>query len=1159
MAQDSVHQVVQGNETVADQVRDIDPNVRQRKASDPGATVWVGASAGTGKTKVLTDRVLRLLLPRAENIPGTPPHKILCLTFTKAAASEMALRINRTLSRWAIMPDEELAVKLRGLLGREPEAYEQAAARKLFAGVVDTPGGLKIMTIHSFCQSVLSRFPLEAGLPPHFAALEEVQAMALMADARGRVLGRVAQEPASPPAQALNALAQAQNEDQFENLLRQLSQERTQMRRLLDRHFGVDGLYAALCALLEVPAGTAAQDILAAGCSGFDEPGLRRVCTALAGGKISDQSKADSIQAFLDAQAEDRLHLYSDYRKSFLTQKDTVLNRLATKTVKESHPDCERVMTAEAERLQALEEKMRAASCAAMTRDLLLLGDEILKEYERLKNARAALDFDDLIVKTLDLLTGTVAGKGVAPWVMFKLDQGIDHILIDEAQDTNPEQWDIIRALCDDFFSGEGAHDGRTVFTVGDEKQSIYSFQRAAPEAFDEMRAHFERRVTEAQQKWEPVDLNISFRSTKSVLRAVDEVFADEAVREGLGMQVPQHISFRRGQAGLVELWPLFETSEKEDDDPWMLPLSTSEGQNGPAALAEHIGEQIAGWISKEALPSKGRAVEPGDIMILVRTRTAFVGQLVRALKTRNIPVSGVDRMVLGDQLAVQDLLALAQFALQPEDDLSLAFVLKSPLLGWDEDRLYALAHGRGSSLWAALQKADYARETGWLSALIEDAGSAHPYEFFCRILQQPCPADEESGLRAVKKRLGADALDPLDELLNAALVFEAGNIPALQGFVHVQEQGRAEIKRELEEAGGHVRIMTVHGAKGLQAPIVILPDTTRTGAAKRTPRLLWPDKSGLPLPLWSVRSDMDCALFREGFEAAEKKLDEEYRRLLYVAMTRAEDRLYVAGATGRRGTLDESWYDYVRRAFERMKDAEEEAFDASDETKATLRIHNPQTGDPDGQEEKEGWREAAHEIPVWLKLAAPAEPDPPRPLVPSRPSEPDPAARSPLEGGDSDRFRRGIVTHKLLQILPDLPDEQRVAAARAFVAQFGHDLSGDLQDSIVKETLEILDDQSFAPLFGPDSLAEVPVTGLVEGGRLISGQIDRLLVTDREILIVDYKTNRPPPQDLRDVPQIYMDQMKAYKDALIKVYPGRMVRCSLLWTDGPRMMWLDI
>lgn len=1151
-----------------------DASAMQRTASDPNISSWVSASAGSGKTKVLTDRMLRLLLPREDGRPATPPEKILALTFTKAGASEMSSRLSKRLSEWAVMSDEKLRTDMKeALLGRAPTPEEMTVARQLFAHVVDAPGGLKIMTIHSFCQSVLGRFPLEAGLTPGFTALGEQDSADLMTRARRTVLENTQTHTGSPMAAALNNIAGLMNEDQLSGFLSKLSGERHQFEQLLARHFGLDGLYAAICTQLGLPPheteGDTWQTFLN---ERTNEQDIRRLCARLAMSKSkTDIKKADTFQTYWDSTPPVRAEVYQAYRDIFFNSKGELAPKV-TKEISDDIPECEAILLQEGERIARFEEKRKALNCAILTHDAFRFGKAVLDVYDTLKANLGALDYDDMILKTLSLLEGNsapLAGLGqAAPWVLYKLDEGIDHILVDEAQDTNPEQWDIIRHLSIEFFVGKAARNDavRTLFVVGDGKQSIFSFQRAAPDKFRDMEKFFEEKIQSSGQIFTPVGISTSFRSVQIVLDAVDTVFNRYGQASFAPSSYRPHIAFRADQGGVVEIWPLFQTvTDTKKEEGWILPDKIVEEPSGSSKLADKIGDTIQKWIaSKELLASYNRPIEARDIMILVRSRNAFVGQLVRALKTRGVPVSGVDRMVLGDELVVQDMAACASFALLPDDDLTLACLLKSPFIGYDEDKLFTLAHAREKSLWHSLKLSGDTAIINWLEDLIGRAGSEHPYEFFTRLVQEPCPSDKISGLRAIRRRLGEDAMDPLEEFLTLAMEYEQNHIASLQSFLQWHGQGKSEIKRQMEEAGTAVRIMTVHGSKGLQAPIVFLPDTVRSASARKNERILWPDKSGLDVPLVSAGKAAAPAMLLAGQDHARDREDEEYRRLLYVAMTRAEERLYIAGYTGKKPPSENGrtpfWYDDIRAAIQENEGVltiPSGETDESGQEKMILRLEAPATGKPDKAPKKEIRLKGAAQmtVPPYFYEPAPEEAFPPQPLMPSRPSEPEPPAASPLRPDNMRRFKRGTVTHKLLQHLPSLPIERRKAAAEKFVAQVGFGLAPEVRESIVEETLKILNDPIFSALFGPASLPEAPVTGFLDGKTLISGQIDRLLITSSEILIVDYKTNRPPPETEAEIPSIYRRQMQAYADTIARIYPARTIRAALLWTDGPRLM----
>lgn len=1179
MDQNASHDIKMNGSKPQIQSRDVTPDVLQRQASAPRSSVWVSASAGTGKTKVLTDRVLRLLLPISDNQAGTPPHKILCLTYTKAAASEMALRIGKTLADWAIMPEnaqvaerkeekqENLFAVLENLLGRAPHPYELSAARSLFAQVMDTPGGIRIMTIHSFCQSILGRFPLEAEIKPNQSVLDDAGAKKLLEDARKFVYSQALRENSGDTVLALRRLATNITEDQFTSLLKTLLNERNQMFSILHRHFSVEGLYTALCAALNVPAWQESYTFLSEFVPNENLPitELWQCVEALSQSKgKNDPTISAQLAQWLEMDIPARIANFEQFKIIFLTTEDEPRKKLLNNDLAKKYPHVLEALQNIQIRILHLVETLNKVQCAALTHDLFLLGEKIIKHYQHLKQKQAMLDYDDLITLTLRLLAGETldpAPQNMPAWIHYKLDQGLDHILIDEAQDTNPEQWKIIKALTGDFFSGESSRAAlkRTLFTVGDDKQSIYSFQRASPEEFSSMNAYYDNQLSSAGDSLENIPLRTSFRSAPSVLEAVDLVFSLPELTIDPGFRDVHHISYRNGQAGMTQLWPLFAAEKADQEpDPWEPPIIQTSAKSASSICAAHIAEQISSWLeSKEKLESHDRPIEPGDIMILVRTRTAFVNQLIRELKNKKIPVAGHDRMVLNNQLAVQDMLALAEFALLPADDLTLACLLKSPLIGLNEDDLYTLSIDRAPhSLWERLSNdIRYTHIADYLKDFISRAGGLRPYEFLNFALSQPCPAQERSGMSAMKSRLGHDCIDPLDELLGAALRYEEDNIPTLQGFVRWQKSGSFEIKRELEEAGGQVRIMTIHGSKGLQAPIVIMPDTVRLrkkNAQDAGANLLWPQKTGFDLPLWSPRKELNYDLYTQAETIIDHKMEQEYRRLLYVAMTRAEDRLYITGYKGKNDIPEDCWYNYIKRGLLSKNGI-------MPDEHGYITLANPQIKDHDRKARKTSDTDKIVEPPEWLNLQAPEEPKPPHPLIPSRPSGQEPAALSPLQGDRHSRFRRGNITHKLLQFLPDIAPDLREKSAEQFLSRFAHDLKPEIRSNILAEVMAILNHPEFAPLFASGSRAEVPITGLIHGVELVSGQIDRLAIGEKDIWIVDYKTNRPPPDRSENVPQIYRNQLRTYRDTLALIYPAHRIHCALLWTDGPVLMPIDL
>ena len=1125
----------------------IDGISNQRMAADPHASVWVSANAGTGKTHVLINRISRLLLA------GVRPERILCLTFTKAAAAEMSNRLNKRLAEWARTDDAQLKESLLDLTGSDKTPEELAAARRLFAQVLDAPGGLNVRTIHSFCESLLGRFPLEAGVSPHFDVLDERTAAELLEEARDRLLFATLGPGGEATASALKMLAGLVSEDGFVNLKKELSFKRGLFTEQRQRAKGTEPLIEIAYNALGLQAGeTAPQALeLIVADDAFDGASLRSAAEALDGGTKTDKALSEMVRSWLDLNAEDRAKTFSAlYAPGFIKKDGDPRVKLMTKKVADANPALLDALFDEQKRVHDASNRLAAIADAEATAALLRFGCGLLDEYETLKQNRALLDYDDLILKTTALLQ-TDAGVS---WVHFKLDGGVDHILVDEAQDTSPDQWTVIRRLADDFYSGIGAKPPgeRTMFAVGDEKQSIYSFQGADPEGFREMSEYFRTRVKQAECQWREVPLTVSFRSVPDVLKVVDRVFDSPLAADGVRAteELLIHHSHRAGHGGMVEIWPTIKPPERPQETAWDDPVDKPRYDAPPLVLADRIAATIRRWLDeKEMLASAGRPIRADDIMILVRRRGVFAEAMIRALKVRDVPVAGADRMSLIDQLAVMDLVALGRFALLPEDDLTLAEVLKGPLIGFDDDTLYHLAHDRPASLWQSLRKAaasdsKFHAAQEYLADVLARADYAPPFEFFIHILAV------RGGRKAILGRLGKEAADPMDEFLNLALDFERTHTPSLQGFLHWLEAGETVIKRDLEIDREEVRVLTVHGSKGLQANIVFLPDTCTEPGMGQENRILWSDDA----PLWQpVKRDSPdiCKGLRDGIR---RRTEQEYRRLLYVAMTRACDRLYVCGYETTKGRSDGSWYNLVAQAFDALDDAQDisiAGFDvpgrrtSSHQTAATKDARADQTAPP-----------GAAPAPDWANRTAPPEPDPVLPLTPSRPQEEGPAVRSPFDGDGGERFKRGALIHRLLESLPALPPPDRMTATRGFLARPVHALSPEQQTEIAQETLAVLDDPEFAPLFGPLSQAEVPLSGMI-AGRIVSARIDRLLIDATTITIVDYKTNRPPPIDVADVSPAYVSQMAVYKALLGEIYPDHAIACVLAWTDGPRLMTL--
>ena len=1120
----------------------LDPSARanaeQRTASDPAASVFVSANAGSGKTKLLVDRLLRLLLG------GADPARIQCLTYTKAAAAEMAVRLNGRLGQWVTSDDARLDAAL-GELGVRPDGDTRGRARSLFAAVLDLPGGMRIGTIHAFCEGLLKRFPLEARLSPHFRLLEDAdRAVALQAEGEA-VLSRAAPAPVAVVAGLVRAA-------DFDELVRTLEAERTRLAPLLalpeaartkrvrqaagatDRDLG---------ALMARAVGDAAEAVL-----------LEAARLLVTDGGKTFVARGEAMLGWLAMTPSERPGAWAAWSGQFCNQDGGPTAKLCSAEFGRRHADLRDSLLAEQARVLEIETARAAVLLAEATAALLDLAAPVLEAFAAGKAQGEMLDFGDLIDRARRLLREEPG----AAWVLFKLDGGLDHLLLDEVQDSAPAQWDIAGALSEEFFAGLGAHEDagrarRTVFAVGDPKQSIYSFQGAAPGAFEQARERFRSLVGRAGAVFREGTLDVSFRSTPAVLRLVDAVFADGAA----GVGQTRHVAHRAEAAGMVTLWPLAPRPPLPELLEWSAPARNEGLETAPQRLAESLARHVRGLIDAETpLPSRGgRALRAGDVLVLVRARSAFQRALVRALKVQGVPVAGLDRMKLTEQLAVQDLMALGDWLLLPEDDLALACVLTSPLGGLSDDELMALAAGRRQErLFAALEaRADerpaWRAALDFLGTLRRRVDYVSPHALLSEALG---PLGGRARLFA---RLGPEAAEPVDELLAAALRFAQSHPASLQGFLHWLRRSGTEVKREAEGAGDAVRVMTVHGAKGLQAPLVILPDTT--GMPKLPPALLWGEADGIAVPLWAPGGEFAAPAFKALREREKQAQRAEYNRLLYVALTRAEDQLLVCGWESGTKTDAGCWYQLVEDGMRRLavQSAPSAVFEGREE-----RVHRDAVSVAPASAERAP--ALAEPAPSWLGVAPhwrpaplPVEPVRARALAPSRPGGVElgeaPDAASPLGARrGQDRFQRGRVVHALLEHLPALPPAGRLEAARRYAVRAGE------AATLAEQVLRIVDDPDLAPLFGAGSRAEQPLVGLV-GERVVSGQVDRMIVGVDSVEVADFKSNRLPPGQVEDTPVLYLRQMAAYRDLLRLIYPGRTVRCRLIWTEGPRAVLL--
>jgi ATP-dependent helicase/nuclease subunit A len=1143
-------------------LRPIPDSVRaaQARASDPAASAFVSANAGSGKTHVLVQRVVRLLLD------DVPPEKILCITFTKAAAANMAQRVFETLGHWITLDDAALDGVIRDAGVARPDAKTRMRARELFACALETPGGLKVQTIHALCTRLLQQFPFEANVPARFAVLDDRDQNEMMERASLKVLLQAAAAPDSAEGRALAIAMTSAADVTFRDVVREASLSRDQFLAWTDRAGSVEAAIAQLSSALGVRRDDTVEAVEREIVDGPHLPRARWEAAAavLETGSITDAKQALRLREALVLSGGAQV---DEYLGVFLTAELTPRKTLVTRKISDGRPDLAKALQREGDRIGALLERRRAVAMRDRTRALLVIASGVAANYRREKLERGLLDYDDLIEKTLEMLDRVSSG-----WVHYKLDRGVDHVLIDEAQDTSPRQWDIVAHLISEFTTGAGARDGirRTVFAVGDEKQSIFSFQGAAPREFDLRRKSLQSRFEGAGLKFDSVSFNASFRSGSAILQSVDHVFREQRIYRSIHAVengYPIHQSLGDAGPSLIDLWELQQPDPRQDIEGWQAPFDAVSETSPEVRLAQRVQSEIKSLIAAGTMTGstgKRRALRHGDMLVLVRRRGKAFDAIIQALKRAGIPVAGADRLKLTEHIAIIDLMNLADTLLLPQDDLALAVALKSPLFGLDDNDLFQLAWQRTGSLRSALD--EHAGSGGQfetalcrLEACENRFAGETPFTFYAWLL------GGDGGRARILGRLGHEANDALDEFLELALAYERKAPASLQGFAAWLRAADTEVKRDMEIARDEVRVMTVHGAKGLEAPVVFLVDTTSSPADTQRLNLIHlPQGNAAPnapgVVVWAGKKADDPPAVAAARAAMIGETEDEYRRLLYVAMTRAADRLIVGGCMpGNRNEVRPlSWYDLIAKGLAVSGLHMQDAPPPNGVVKRYLRLEDlapvagaalPPSVAP------------AIVLPAWLRQAALSEAPADSFLRPSDAA--DDEGRT-IQSGESAELRarallRGSLVHRLLQSLPDVALERRREIALRYLERNAGGWTGDDREALAAEVLALIGEPRFAALFAPGSRAEVSIVGRLERpGRppaLVSGQIDRLVVTPDEILIVDYKTNHGPPRSVTQAPPAYLRQLALYRAVLAKLYPRRPVRAALLWTETLEMM----
>ncbi|MEL6640217.1 MAG: double-strand break repair helicase AddA, partial [Pseudomonadota bacterium] len=1066
--------------------------------------------------------VARLLLEQVD------PQNILCLTYTKAAAAEMQNRLFQRLGAWAMMPDDALRRDLETLgFERTITTGELARARTLFAQAIETPGGLKIQTIHAFSAGVLRRFPLEAGVSPQFREMEDRQVELLRQDVVDELL-------TGPQAGTVRDLLAVFTSNDLASLTAECANKRSLFVGSPD--------LSAINRALGLPADAGPEEALKVAFDGGEKDLANNIADAFAGQSAMYQTFARRLTALPldtpDLETLETLFGLFLYAKDGTSKSVNFPQANHTKAV-EALTHIADDVHAWMDRVANARQTLLSVHAARRAKALATFGAVFVPAYEARKTALGLLDFDDLIQKTRALLTD----RRVAQWVLFRLDGGIDHVLVDEAQDTSPDQWAVIKQLTQEFTAGEGADPSRqrTIFVVGDKKQSIYSFQGADPGAFDEMRTHFETGLAAVGDSLHPGSLLHSFRSSQAILRVVDATFQRDRAA-GLEPNV-QHLSFKANMPGRVDLWPVVEPTNTEKEMDWTAPVDTITPDHHHVRLANQVAADIRRMIQTETIPDEighsgtyqRRRITEGDILILVQRRSELFSEIIRACKAAGLEVAGADRLRVGAELAVKDITALLSFLALPEDDLSLAAALKSPLFCWTEQDLYTLAHHRPTKgyVWSALRDHDgHATTREILTDLRQSAEFLRPYDLIARILIR------HGGREKLIARLGEEVEDGIDALLSQALAYESTGVPSLTGFLAWMATDALEVKRQMESQGDKIRVMTVHGAKGLEAPIVILPET-----AKRPNLVRQEILTAGQLPVWKPKANATPEIVADLLDGIRAKQAEERMRLLYVAMTRAEKWLIVAAA-GDVGEGDDSWYTCVSDGMTHAGDTEVAIGGNTIRRVTHLGWDEGEPVSPDVSVKEDRPALVLGDLPNLISTAT------------LSPSDLGGAKALPGDFDEGDRdtaMARGTALHLLLEHLPAVDPTHRHDVGMRILA----DHAEEDQVALIDQALSLLENPTLSHLFVPSALTEVDVTASLPAlnGQRIHGAIDRLLVDETTVVAVDYKSNRVVPKTPDATPDGLLRQMGAYHAALTQIFPDHTISTAILWTNTATLM----
>ncbi|NEV49657.1 DNA helicase UvrD [Wolbachia pipientis] len=1074
----------------------------RKNAINPNFSVWVNASAGTGKTKILIDRVLRLLLENKRNI--------LCLTFTNAAANEMENRVHSILSKWAICSESVLIADLEQLdffpmypylssqcSTRENKDY-LTRTRRLFSELENL--GLTIQTIHAFCYKLISNFPIEAGIAPNCTLNECKELHSIIFN---KVLhNETVQDD-------INLIATEIDENKLRDLLYTLCIKRSisenDSEYIKDKLSAPDEIHDLQSETTEHIKRLA--EILSEGSKRDQSYSEILYSTVIPVLDTGIQKKRTSVSYSDDTGMERKDTRIEDLAKVFLkseSHEKKSISSIATKSTLEKFRDAEQIIESVQNVVFTHIKDMNSYQIFRRTSSLLGIFKVYVDLYSSEKSKNALLDYNDIIGLAKNLLSN----PNYKDWILFNLDQKIDHILVDEAQDNSISQWKIITNLCDEFFAGND--EKRTLFVVGDVKQSIYRFQGANPHLFNYMQQYFHTKT--GGRDWISCQLEKSFRSTPEVLMLVDRIFNNFRAEISFNDNEIKHVPHRENDQGYIEIWPALPKCKEKEQRALQIHLTCKEGYTiADRLLAQAIAHKIHNWLNEgRILVAKDRHIEPRDIVILVRQRNVLVDYIISELKKANVPVVGRDYFRIMDYIAVQDLIALAEFLLLQANNLALANALKSPLFNFTEDDLFNIAYNRKEqSLWERLQ--DYHGVIySELNYLINLSRIESPLTLFTHILR--------TGKKKFAARLGLECFEVLDEFMNLVLQFEN---PSLQAFVQWIKENNPEIKNDMQSECNAVRIMTIHKSKGLQAPIVFLVDTNTV--PRNSKSIIF---DGTEVPFWCGKNNNAyCDQVKR-----EKKLEDynEYLRLLYVALTRAEDELYILS---KEPVQKGSWYDLITQYGEPYEKKQAYLQPIFKEKVEVLCVN---ANYPYIYKKRDYFDVPVISLPPNLSMSFQC--------LTLGSSEKEGAEWIPVSStGMTDGYTRGLIIHSILQYMPKIEKEGRKNWVRKYLDNIN---TSEDKDEIYSKILAF--NEKYGYLFDLGGKSEITLSGIINGEPVLV-RLDMLCITQDKAIIIDYKSHRNVSVSLLNE---IKKQMLTYKTLVQEIYPNKQVECMVIWVE---------